>query len=241
MVRAGPAPHPRPSRDRLIMGLTSPSAPDGPENDLGPLYPVNLVLRDRPVLVVGGGGVAVAKVTELLHCGAQVTVVAPSIDPVLLGDDRVACEQRPYRRGEAADYRFVVAATGHPAVNRAVFEDGDEAGVWVNSADDPQRCSATLPARLRRGSLLVTVSTGGRSPAMAAWLRSELEGSIGPEHEVLLEVLAEERDRLRARGQATEGLDWQSALQSGMLDEIRAGRIAAAKELLKACLSSSSA
>ncbi len=113
--------------------------------------------------------------------------------------------------------------------------------MWVNAADDPQRCSVTLPARVRRGSLLVTISTEGRSPALATWLRRRLEDEIGPEVEVLLEVLADERDRIRAAGGSTEGLDWQGALRSGMLDEIRAGRIDAAKELLKACLSSSSA
>lgn len=207
----------------------------------GILYPVNLRLQGRSVLVVGGGRVARQKVDELVRCGAAVTVVAPRIIDELLADDRITCELRPYRAGEAADHRFVVTATDVRAVNQAVYDDGDAAGVWVNAADDPQRCSVTLPSRVRRGSLLVTVSTEGRSPALASWLRSELDGRLGPELEVLLEVLAEERDRIRAEGRTTEGLDWQGALRSGMLDEIRAGRIQAAKELLKACLSSSSA
>lgn len=224
-----------------------PRPPAGPPNPgdvarsgTGPLYPVNLVLAERPVLVVGGGKVAAQKVAELLRCGARVTVVAPRIEPELLGDDRLACQQRPYRRGEVAAYRFVVTATDDPAVNQAVFDDGEAVGLWVNAADDPQRCSVTLPARVRRGSLLVTVSTEGRSPALASWLRTQLDEQLGPEHETLLELLAEERDRIRAAGASTEGLDWQGALRSGMLEEIRAGRITAAKELLKTCLSSSS-
>ena len=212
-----------------------------PASGTGPLYPVGLVLRGRPVLVVGGGRVAVAKVTELVRAGAEVTVVAPEIDPELRADDRLRCEVRPYRAGEAADYRFVVTATDRREVNQAVYDDGEAAGVWVNAADDPARCSAVLPSRVRRGSLLVTVSTEGRSPALAAWLRGWLEGQIGPEHEVLLDLLADERDRIRAEGRSTEGLDWRGALESGMLDEIRAGRIHTAKELLKACLSSPSA
>lgn len=212
-----------------------------PASGTGPLYPVGLVLRGRPVLVVGGGKVAVSKVAELVRAGADVTVVAPEIDPDLRADDRLRCEVRPYRAGEAADYRFVVTATDRREVNQAVYDDGESAGVWVNAADDPARCSAVLPSRVRRGSLLVTVSTEGRSPALAAWLRERLEGEIGPEHEVLLDLLAEERDRIRAAGRTTEGLDWRGALESGMLDEIRAGRIHTAKELLKACLSSPSA
>jgi len=207
----------------------------------GPLYPVGLVLDGKPVLVVGGGAVAAQKVAELVRCGAVVTVVAPEIGPDLRGDDRLRCEVRPYRAGEAAAYRFVVAATDRAEVNQAVHDDADAAGVWVNAADDPERCTAVLPSRVRRGSLLVTISTEGRSPALSAWLRRQLEGQLGPEHEVLLELLAAERDRIRAEGRSTEGLDWRGALESGMLDEIRAGRIHTAKELLKACLSSPSA
>lgn len=207
----------------------------------GRLYPVGVRLEGRPVLVVGGGTVAAAKARELADCGARVTVVAPAIVDQLTDDDRITCEHRPYRPGEAAGHRFVVTATDDPAVNQAVYDDGEAAGVWVNAADDPQRCTVTLPARVRRGSLLLTVSTEGRSPALASWLRRWLEDEIGPEHETLLDLLAEERDRIRSTGATSEGLDWQGALQSGMLEEIRAGRIDAAKELLKACLSSSSA
>jgi precorrin-2 dehydrogenase/sirohydrochlorin ferrochelatase len=214
---------------------------DAPASGTGPLYPVGLRLGGRPVLVVGGGSVAAQKIGELVRCGADVTVVAPRIDATLRADERLRCEVRPYRRGEAADYRFVVTATDDPAVNQAVYDDGDAAGVWVNAADDPARCSVTLPSRVRRGSLLVTISTEGRSPAFATWLREEVEALLGPEHEVLLDLLAEERDRIRAEGRTSEGLDWRGAIRSGMLDEIRAGRITAAKELLKACLSSPSA
>jgi len=212
----------------------------GAPTGTGPLYPVGLRLGGRPVLVVGGGAVAASKVAELLVCGAAVTVVAPDIATGLTDDDRVRCERRPYRRGEVAGYRLVIAATDDPEVNQAVHDDAEEAGIWINAADDPARCTVTLPSRLRRGSLLVTVSTEGRSPAFAAWLRRWLESEIGPEHEALLELLAEERDRLRAAGLSTEGLDWRGAIESGMLEEVRAGRIHTAKELLKACLSSSS-
>ena len=94
-------------------------------------------------------------------------------------------EERPYRRGDVAGYRLVVAATDDPATNRAVFEDGEAAGVWVNSADDPASCSFTLPSVVRRGPIMVTVSTGGHSPALATWLRGHVEDELGPEYEIL--------------------------------------------------------
>jgi precorrin-2 dehydrogenase/sirohydrochlorin ferrochelatase len=113
--------------------------------------------------------------------------------------------------------------------------------VWVNSADDPANCAFTLPSRVRQGPLLVTFATGGRSPALATWLRRRFAAELGPEYATLIEVLAAERDARRAGGGSSEGLDWQNALDSGMLDLIRQDRIAEAKELLQACLSSSSA
>lgn len=200
-----------------------------------PVYPVNLLVAGRPCLVVGGGRVAVQKTTGLLEAGADVTVVAPDIDERIVASG-VVCRQRPYQPPEAASYRLVVAATGDPAVNQQVYDDADAAGVWVNSADDPARCSFTLPAQLRRGRLTITVSTGGHSPAVAAWLRKRLDEEIGPEYDALIGVLADVRQEVQAAGRATESLDWRAALDSGILELVRADRLDDAKERLRACL-----
>jgi siroheme synthase-like protein len=204
-----------------------------------PLYPVNLVLTGRPCLVVGGGRVALTKVRGLTDAGARVTVVAPEVVPEVAALADVV-ELRPYRAGEAAGYRFIIAATGDPQVNQQVYDDGEAAGVWVNSADDPQRCSAILPARVRQGRLTLTVSTGGHSPAVAAWVRERLAREYGPEYDQLVGLLSDAREEVRAQGLGTEHLDWKQALDSGILELIRAGRLEAAKERLRACLSSSS-
>ena len=227
-----------------------------------PLYPVNLLLAGRSCLVVGGGRVAVGKVRGLVEAGASVTVVAPEVEDRILAmadgapdrrtddapdegpgsDDRgrVVVEQRAYRPGEVAGHRFVIAATGDPAVNQQVYDDGEAAGVWVNSADDPARCSVILPARVRQGRLTVTVSTAGHSPAVASWLRARLADEFGPEYDVLIGLLSEAREEVRAQGHSTELLDWRAALDSGILEMVRAGRLEDAKERLRACLSSSS-
>lgn len=205
----------------------------------GPLYPVNLLLAGRPCLVVGGGAVATGKVRGLLDAGAAVHVVAPSVSEDIRALP-VTWDERPYERGEVAGYDLAITAADDASVNRQVYEDGVAAKVWVNSADDPANCSFTLPARVRRGDLLVTVSTGGRSPAVATWVRRQLEAQLGPEYATLVELVSAEREAIRAAGRSTEGLDWQAALDSGMLDLIREGRVHEAKERLQACLSSSS-
>ncbi len=203
-------------------------------------YPVNLVLDGRQCLVVGGGKIALRKVEGLLSCGARVRVVAPRITPELKLLTEVMFDERPWRPDDLGGVWLVIAATDDPAVNRAVYQAGERAGIWVNGADDPANCSFTLPSVVRRGDLQIAVSTGGRSPALASWLRRRIEGEIGPEYAVLLEILATERDGLRASGVSTEGLDWRSALDSDMLDLIRTGDLAHARERLQTCLSSSS-
>ncbi len=203
-------------------------------------YPVNLTLDGRRCLVVGGGKIALRKVEGLLACGGRVLVVAPAVVPELLALDGVTFEQRRWRPEDLGGMWLVIAATDVPAVNRAVFAAGQQAGVWVNGADDPANCSFTLPSVVRRGDLQVAVSTAGRSPALATWLRRRIEGEIGPEYSTLLDLLASERDSLKAAGRSTEGLDWNSALDSDMLDLIRTGDLAHARERLQTCLSSSS-
>jgi precorrin-2 dehydrogenase/sirohydrochlorin ferrochelatase len=197
------------------------------------------VVAGKRCLVVGGGAAATRKARGLLACGARVHVVAPEVGAGIRALADVTWEERPYRRGEPGDYRLVVSAADDPSVNAAVYEDGERLGVWVNSADDPARCSYTLPSVLRRGALVVTVSTSGQSPALATWLRDRLAAEIGPEYEVLLELLASAREEVRAQGRSTEDLDWHRALDSGMLELVRSGRVPQARERLQACLSSS--
>jgi len=203
-------------------------------------YPVNLVLDGRQCLVVGGGNIARRKVEGLLACGARVRVVAPRIDAGLRLLTDVTFDERRWQPDDFDGVWLVIAATDDPAVNRAVYTAGQRAGIWVNGADDPANCSFTLPSVVRRGDLQVAVSTGGRSPALSQWLRRRIEGEIGPEYAVLLDILATERDGLKAAGRSTEGLDWNSALDSDMLDLIRTGDLAHARERLQTCLSSSS-
>jgi precorrin-2 dehydrogenase/sirohydrochlorin ferrochelatase len=179
-------------------------------------YPVNLDLNGRACLVVGGGSVAARKVASLVAAGADVTVVAPRVDAAISALTSVTIVRRAYRRGETANYRLVITATDDPAVNQAVYDDAEAAGVWVNSADDPQRCSFTLPAVVRRGSVLLTASTGAASPALSAWLRGRLEQEFGPELADLAAALAVHRARIHAAGASTEGVDWASIIEAEM-------------------------
>ena len=206
-------------------------------------YPVNLLVRGRRCVVVGGGRIAARKIEALLDAGADVHVVAPELhDDIRAWRDagRLTVDEREFAPADLDGAWLATTAADDPTVNHAVFVAGEERRIWVNSADDPENCSFTLMSVIRQGDLVVTVGTGGRSPALAAWLRERLTAELGPEYSVACDLLSDAREVLRAEGRSTESVDWRRALDSGMVELIRNGRTAEAKELLEACLSSSS-
>ena len=166
-------------------------------------------------------------------------VVAVGVGPevrVWANDGQLTLTERAFEPTDLDGAWLATAATGDPAIDASVFRAGEERRIWVNAADDPASCSFTLMSVVRRGDLVVTIGTGGRSPALASWLRTRLETELGPEYATLLDVLSEAREELRAAGRSTEDPDWRRALDSGMLESIRAGRVDEAKETLRACL-----
>ena len=182
-------------------------------------YPVFLDLTDGPVLVVGGGPVAEGKVEGLLAAGANVTVVSPTVTPRLAGwvaAGRIEYLARAYQPGDLAGRRLALVATDAPAVSGAVAAEGRERGIWVNAADEPARCDFILPAVIRRGRLVVAVSTGGASPAAARAIREELEGYLTEEHAMLVEVAADAREDLRRRAVSPGPARWRGALDAGL-------------------------
>jgi siroheme synthase-like protein len=204
---------------------------------------VNLIVTGRRCVVVGAGRIAARKIEALLEAGADLEVVAPEAgDQVREWHERgrLTWHARRFAPSDLDDAWLATTATGDPATNRAVFEAGEARRVFVNSADDPEHCSFTLMSLVRQGDLVVTVGTGGRSPALATYLRDHVRSEMGPEYSVLLDVLSEAREDMRAGGRSSEDADWQAALDSGILDLIRRGSVAEAKELLQTCLSSSS-
>lgn len=199
-------------------------------------YPVFLELAGERVLVVGAGPVAARKVAGLLRAGASVTVVAPDAVPDIAEDPDVRWHAREYRRGEAASYRLVLTATDDPAVNRQVARDGRAANVFVNSADDPDNCSFTLPAVVERGDLRIAIGTGGRSPAFARWVRERLEQQFSDVHARLLDVLGDVRDEVRAEFGTSELPGWSSVIDDDLVAAVAAGRDDEARDRVRAAL-----
>jgi precorrin-2 dehydrogenase/sirohydrochlorin ferrochelatase len=202
-------------------------------------YPIFLRVEGRPCVVIGGGRVGERKVLALLECGAQVTVVSPTLTPRLADlarAGRLRHEARPYARGDVAGCLLAFAATSDEALHERIARDADAAGVPLNVVDRPRHCSFFVPALLRRGDLAIAISTNGASPAMAKRVREQLERTFGAEYERVLGILRAVRRRLqRAAVPAQERRRILTALASTpLVDAVRTGEPSRIDQLLQA-------
>ncbi len=164
-------------------------------------YPINIDLRGKPVIIVGGGAVAERKCRTLLEAGARVVIIAPSLSRELrnmLAIGEIEHLERDYRRGDLAGAFLVFAATGDKEVSRAVAEEAAEWRIPANIADMPEWGDFSTPSIVSRGDLLLTVSTGGKCPMVARSIREEIDDRYGPEYAAALRVLGAVREKLLA-------------------------------------------
>lgn len=160
-----------------------------------PDYPIHLQIENRLCVVVGGGAVGLRKVLSLLRAGARVRLIAPEEEATGRIPEGVEVLRRPYRRGDLRGAHLAFAATNSRKVNAAVIREARDLGVLVNGADAPEDGDFTLPALLRRGDVTVSVSTAGRSPALAALIRDHLAATLGHEWSTVLEIAAALRQK----------------------------------------------
>jgi siroheme synthase-like protein len=167
------------------------------------LYPVMVNIENRPVAMIGGGNVALRKTRDLLEAGARVTVIAPEIqerfsDLVKEYGDRIALIEKEYKSGSLENYSLVFSAANNAEVNAAVYAEAHSKNIFINIADDPSHCSFFIPSFIRKGDLVLALSTSGSSPAYAARLRRMLEENIPEKIELILSALAEIREILKS-------------------------------------------
>ncbi|WP_323976878.1 siroheme synthase CysG [Aeromonas hydrophila] len=164
--------------------------------------PIFCRLDNKPVLLVGGGEVAERKARLLLDAGAQLTVVAPELDPELA--ELAANGSIEWLAGEFAPQQLtgkwlVVAATDRREVNALVYQSANQAGIFANVVDDPKRSSFIMPSIIDRSPLMVAISSGGKAPVLARLLREKLEAML-PQHLGAIAAFAGSlRERVKAR------------------------------------------
>jgi siroheme synthase-like protein len=165
------------------------------------LLPIWIRLERRPVLVVGAGTVALAKIESLRGTGALITVVAPSTAPQLqelLENGELAWHARVFHPSDLDGIFLVIAATNDSAVNHAVYEEALRRNVLCNAVDDPPNCDFYFGSVVSRGDLQVAISTAGESPALAQRLRREIDEQLPHDLGPWLSELGALRREIRA-------------------------------------------
>jgi len=209
------------------------------------LYPIHLHLEGRTCVVIGGGQVAERKVSGLRAAGAKIRLVSPIATPKLqeIADSGEAEWRRePYQNQHLDGAFLVMACTDNRAVNAAVTADAQARNIFVLCADAPDAGSFISPTVIRRGDLLLTVSTGGGSPTLAAVLREQLENEFGPEWAALTALISEMREIVKTN---SDEAGRKAAVRRVIEDKTARDLLAQGKQLeaetrIRKCLSSSS-
>jgi precorrin-2 dehydrogenase / sirohydrochlorin ferrochelatase len=165
------------------------------------LLPIFVKLRDRLVVVVGGGAVAEGKIEGLFAAEARVRVVAPQVTPAIaqwIAQEKVEWRAKTFAPADLDGAYLVIAATSVPGVNEAVFGEADARGILCNAVDDIEHCHFYYGSVVQRGDLQIAISTNGKSPALAQRVRKELEKQYDEDYAVWLDWLGAARELLRA-------------------------------------------
>ncbi len=191
-------------------------------------YPIVLTdLRSVRCVVAGGGRVAERKVAGLLEAGAQVVVVSPALTPrlqQLAHEGRLEHIGRAWEDSDLQGAFMVIVATNNREVNAAVARAARERGLLVNVVDAPDEGNFNTAAAVRRGDLLLGISTGGASPAVSALVRRKVEATFGSEYTELIELLGRLRPRvMRETPEHARPRIWRELATERVLDWIQAG------------------
>jgi precorrin-2 dehydrogenase/sirohydrochlorin ferrochelatase len=205
------------------------------------MYPIFLNLQERRCLVVGGGEVALRKVRSLLKGGARVAVVTPSVTDSLrqmASSGQIVLSLREYRESDLEGAFLVIAATNDRKVNSTVSVDARRRGVLVNVVDSPGECDFYVPSVVVRGDLVLAISSGGKSPALAKRIREDLERAYGPEYDRFLRLMGIVRRKFMAEGASIEQKKqrMEALIRSGLLEAIRRNDVEETDKILQKIL-----
>jgi precorrin-2 dehydrogenase/sirohydrochlorin ferrochelatase len=192
-------------------------------------YPINLDIKNRKCLVVGGGAVGTRKVDTLLQCGADVTVISPQATDelsALAEAGKITLQKRKYSSADLEGIFLVIGATDDETLNQQISADAQSRNLLCNIADRPAVCNFILPSIVQRGDLVITISTSGKSPALAKKLRKTLERQFGGEYADLLELMGAIRKRLLRQAHEPEAHKhlFNQLIDRGLLEMIRQGK-----------------
>ena len=188
-------------------------------------YPLFIDLRDKPVLVVGGGTVAARKTESLIEARAAVTLVAPDVTEELqrlAESGSIRIHTRDFRETDLDGMLLAITSTDDPRIQEQVAAAARARNIPVNTVDQPRLCDFIVPAVVRKGDVVLAISTSGKSPALAAALRARLDGVITKDTARVARILGDIRGEVHARFSDSERRKaiFEKIMESGILDWI---------------------
>lgn len=210
---------------------------------MGHLFPIFLSLAGKNCLVIGGGQVAERKVADLLNYDANISVISPTAgDNIRLWFNQglIGWQAREFRDDDLDNVFLVFVATNDTVINRGIVKQCRQRSILVNAVDDPPNCDFYVPAVVRRNSLVLGISTEGKSPMLARKLREQLEEIIGEEYGQFVDILGKQRDYIK---QAIPDIEirkkvFKALVDSDILDLLKLGDEERVKERMEECMSS---
>ena len=193
--------------------------------------PLFFKLEQRPVLIVGGGEVALRKAELLDSAGAYITFIAPSFEPRLrekFANNSVhQLIESPYYVSVLEDKTLVIAATDNDSVNAQVFEDCQARQIPVNVVDNPALCTFIFPAIVDRDPITIAVSSAGKAPVLARLLRAKIETVIPPQYGKLAGLAGQFRDKVKAAlpNVTARRKFWEQAFEGQVAEAVFAHRM----------------
>lgn len=161
------------------------------------LYPINLELDDMRITIIGGGNVSYRKCKNFLDFGKSVRVVSPEfIDQFKNIKNNIELIYDTYKQEYIKDSFIVIAATNNKELNKNIGIYCRSVGKLVNVVDNITLSNYTVPSYLKRGDLLLSVSTNGKSPSLSSKIKKELEEKYDDSYEEYLNILGEIRKKV---------------------------------------------
>ncbi|MEN4770494.1 uroporphyrinogen-III C-methyltransferase [Duffyella gerundensis] len=205
--------------------------------------PIFAELKEKPVLVVGGGDIASRKIELLRRAGAKVLIAARELCPelqALADEQQLTWLAKEFDEAQLDHVFLVIAATDDSALNARVFDAANQRYRLVNVVDDQPKCTFIFPSIVDRSPLVVAISSSGTAPVLARMLREKLEALLPANLGQMAEVAGSWRDRVKARfsKMSDRRRFWERAFNGLFASQMAAGNVQGAEQTLAAELES---
>jgi uroporphyrin-III C-methyltransferase/precorrin-2 dehydrogenase/sirohydrochlorin ferrochelatase len=199
-------------------------------------FPLFHRFTDQKILVIGGGSIALRKITLLEKSGADILVVAKKIHSEIQAKDRCHCEVREYRSADLDGCSLVVAATDNYELNQKISNEAKARGLLVNVVDSPALCNCIFPSIVDRSPLVVAITSSGQAPVLARSIRAKLESTIPASYGQLAQLASKYRNKVKAKFKRMDDRlsFWEKVLNGVIAEHVYAGRLEQAEASIEA-------